>query len=158
MREAGCLERTFVIVFCAVALGAVAFATSNGAWLAKVPARERERVNPYHDSPEAVAAGERVFHDHCAQCHGQDARGTKKRPSLRSGRVQQQATEGDLHWLVTNGSMKYGMPSWAKLGDAQVWQVITYVRSLKVDAALDRVGPKSEDSAWLGAPRLQADR
>ena len=53
--------------------------------------------------------------------------------SGRSERVQQVATEGDLHWLVTNGSMKYGMPSWAKLGDPQIWQVITYVRSLGVD-------------------------
>jgi len=29
--------------------------------------------------------------------------------------------------------MKYGMPSWAKLGDPQIWQVITYVRSLRAD-------------------------
>jgi len=111
------------------------FATSNGGWLAKVPARDRDKTNPYHDSPEAVAAGDHVFHEHCAQCHGEDARGTKKRPSLRSRRVQQEATEGDLHWLVTNGSMKYGMPSWAKLGDPQIWQVISYVRSLGADPA-----------------------
>ena len=111
----------------------LAWTTSNGAWMAKVPAREHERANPYREKPEAVAAGQRVFRDHCAQCHGEDARGTKKRPSLRSSRVQEHATEGDLHWLVTNGSMAQGMPAWAKLGDAQIWQVITYVRSLGAD-------------------------
>jgi mono/diheme cytochrome c family protein len=105
-------------------------ASSNGAWMNKVPAKEHDRVNPYRENPDAVAAGQRVFRDHCAQCHGEDGKGIKKRPSLRSERVQQKATEGDLHWLVSNGSMAQGMPSWSKLGDAQVWQVITYVRSL----------------------------
>lgn len=111
------------------------FATSNGAWLNKVPEKDRDRTNPYGNQPDAVAAGERVFHDHCAHCHGEDAEGTKKRPSLRSERVQQQATEGDLHWLLVNGSMGSGMPSWSKLGDPQIWQVITYVRSLHTEQA-----------------------
>ncbi|HKD83634.1 MAG TPA: c-type cytochrome [Terriglobales bacterium] len=111
-------------------LSSLVFATSNGAWLAKVPARDREKVNPYHDQPDAVAAGRRVFVDHCAQCHGKDAQGTDKRPSLRTARVQQEATEGELHWLLVHGSMGNGMPSWSKLGDPQIWQVITYVRSL----------------------------
>ena len=128
------MKRTFVLILGLMIVASALFATSNGAWLNRVPAREHERVNPYHDQQEA-AAGERVFKDHCAQCHGEDARGTKKRPSLRSQRIQQQATEGDLHWLIKNGSMKYGMPSWAKLGDPQIWQVITYVRSLKTYGA-----------------------
>jgi mono/diheme cytochrome c family protein len=106
------------------------FATSNGAWLANVPQRDRERVNPYGDQPDAVAAGRRIFLDHCSQCHGKDAEGTKKRPSLRSARVQQQATDGDLHWLLVNGNRGQGMPSWAKLGDPQIWQVVCYVKSL----------------------------
>jgi cytochrome c oxidase cbb3-type subunit 3 len=113
-----------------LALSGLLFATSNGAWMAKVPARDREKVNPYHGQPEAVAAGQRIFLDHCAQCHGKDAQGTDKRPSLRTARVQQEATEGDLHWLLVHGSMANGMPSWSKLGDPQIWQVITYVRSL----------------------------
>lgn len=110
-------------------------ANSNGAWLNKVPERDRDKSNPYHDQGDAVAAGQRIFHDHCAHCHGDDAEGTKKRPSLRTERVQQQATEGDLHWLLVNGSMGGGMPSWSKLGDPQIWQVITYVRSLHVEQA-----------------------
>jgi len=106
------------------------FATSDGAWLAKVPDRDRTKTNPYRDQPDAVAAGRRVFVDHCAHCHGDDGQGTKKRPSLKTARVQQEATEGDLHWLLVNGNRGQGMPSWTKLGDPQIWQVITYVRSL----------------------------
>jgi len=106
------------------------FATADGAWLAKVPDRDRTKTNPYRDQPDAVAAGRRVFVDHCAHCHGDDGQGTKKRPSLKTARVQQEATEGDLHWLLVNGNRGQGMPSWTKLGDPQIWQVITYVRSL----------------------------
>jgi mono/diheme cytochrome c family protein len=116
-----------VIVSSSLAL----FATSNGAWMANVPQRERERINPYRDQPDAVAAGRRIFVDHCAHCHGDSADGTKKRPSLKSARVQQEATDGDLHWLLVNGNRGQGMPSWVKLGDPQIWQVICYVKSLR---------------------------
>jgi mono/diheme cytochrome c family protein len=124
--------RSSAILSCSLlaVFSVAAVASSNGGWLAKVPTREHSRINPYHDQAEAVAAGQRVFREHCAQCHGEDAMGTKGRPSLRSDHIQQQATEGDLHWVVNNGSMAQGMPSWAKLGDARIWQVVTYVKSL----------------------------
>src|SRR5580700_2165963 len=128
-------SKSFLILVVLVESTALVFATSNGAWLNKVPERDRDKVNPYRDQPDAVAAGQRVFHDHCAHCHGEDAEGTKKRPSLRTERVQQQASEGELHWLLVNGYMSHGMPSWSKLGDPQIWQVISYVRSLHVEQA-----------------------
>jgi mono/diheme cytochrome c family protein len=109
---------------------ALAFGVADGGWLKNVPARDHEKTNPYRDQQDAIAAGRRVFVDRCSHCHGENAEGIKKRPPLRSARVQQQATEGDLHWLLVNGNMGKGMPSWAKLPDQQLWQVITYVRSL----------------------------
>jgi len=125
----GTAARRFLVLLM-VALPLALFATSDGAWLMKVPARDREKVNPYRDQTDAVAAGRRIYVDHCAHCHGDDAQGTKKRPSLKSARVQQEATEGDLHWLLVNGNRGQGMPSWTKLGDPQIWQVIAYVKSL----------------------------
>ena len=106
------------------------FATADGAWLRKVPASEHEKSNPFAGNPDAIAAGHNVFEEHCSKCHGQNAEGTKKRPSLRTERIQQQSTVGDLHWLLVNGSMKKGMPSWAKLPDAQLWQLVSYLKSL----------------------------
>lgn len=112
-------------------LGALmARAAADGAWLARVPAKDHERMNPYAANPDAIAAGKNIFEEHCAKCHGADAEGTKKRPSLRSERVQRQATAGDVHWLLVNGNMKKGMPSWAKLPDPQLWQVISYLKSM----------------------------
>ena len=109
---------------------AVAFGVADGSWMRHVPAKDHERKNPFVGQADAVSAGRLVYEDHCSKCHGENAQGTRKRPSLRSERVQQQATEGDLHWLLVNGNMGRGMPSWSKLGDPQIWQVITYVKTL----------------------------
>ncbi len=100
-------------------------------WINKVPAREHERVNPIVDSAEAKAAGQLLYDDHCAKCHGDDAAGRGKRPSLLTDRVQNDATAGDLHWLLVNGSLRKGMPSWSRLPDQQLWQIVSYVKSLK---------------------------
>jgi mono/diheme cytochrome c family protein len=101
-------------------------------WLHKVPAREHQRVNPILRSTDAAAVGHMLFEDHCAECHGADALGKGHHPSLRSARVQEQATPGDLHWLLRNGFLSRGMPSWSKLPDQQLWQIIAYVKSLEV--------------------------
>jgi mono/diheme cytochrome c family protein len=114
-------------------LGAVAVAevkVADGVWLTKVPGKDREKTNPFHDQEDAAAAGKRLFADHCAPCHGKSAEGDRKHPSLHTERIQQQATEGELHWLIANGDMARGMPSWSKLGDPQIWQIVTYVKTL----------------------------
>jgi mono/diheme cytochrome c family protein len=123
--------RNFALVLLMVLLPAALLSgAADGSWLKNVPTRDHEKTSPYRGQLDAIAAGRRIFVDRCSQCHGENAEGTKKRPPLRSNRVQQQATEGDLHWLLVNGNMRKGMPSWAKLPDQQIWQVISYVKSL----------------------------
>jgi mono/diheme cytochrome c family protein len=124
-------RRYEVLIFLFLAVMAVAeVKVADGAWLSKVPGKDREKANPFHGQEDAAGAGKRLFADHCASCHGKEAMGNKKHPSLRTERVQQQASEGDLHWLLSNGEMARGMPPWAKLGDPQIWQIVTYVRTL----------------------------
>jgi len=113
-------------LFCA----GVTFATADGGWLLKVPPGEHQKANPYQGQPDAIAAGHNIFEEHCAKCHGPNAEGVKRRPSLHSERVQQEATVGDLHWLLVNGSMKHGMPPWAKLPDQQLWQLVSFLKSM----------------------------
>ena len=103
----------------------------DGSWLSKVPEAEHQKTNPYSGQPDAILAGRRIYEDHCRKCHGENAEGTKKRPPLRSDIVQKIATAGDLHWLLVNGYMKKGMPSWSKLPDPQLWQLIAYLKSLQ---------------------------
>lgn len=104
---------------------------NDGGWLARVPPSERVRTSPIDKKGAAIANGRNTFRAHCVQCHGENAQGSDRAPSLHSRRIQQHATEGDLHWLLVNGNKERGMPAWAKLGDHEIWQVIAYVRSLR---------------------------
>ena len=116
----------------AAVLAAVICIAADGSWLKSVPDADRKRVNPLAGQLDAVTAGKRVFEDHCAKCHGGDALGRGKRPSLRSERVQQ-ATDGEIFWLLKNGNLPKGMPTWATIPEPMRWQVITYVKSLGKD-------------------------
>jgi mono/diheme cytochrome c family protein len=116
---------------------------ADGCWLKHVPEADRKRVNPMAGQPDAIAAGGRVFEDHCAKCHGEDASGRGKRPSLRSERVQQ-ATDGEIFWLLRNGNLPKGMPTWAALPEPMRWQIIAYLKSLGTTAAAS--APSAADS------------
>jgi mono/diheme cytochrome c family protein len=99
------------------------------AELAKAPKKAASRRNPLKNDPEAVAVGRKLFELHCAECHGEDAEGGRKAPSLRAREVQQ-ATPGTLFWILTNGVVRRGMPVWSKLPEPQRWQIVSYLRSL----------------------------
>jgi len=105
-------------------------ALADGSWLTKVPPSDRSRENPYAGQPAAIAGGAFLFADHCAKCHGSDALGRGKHPSLRSDRVQVQATPGDLFWLLKNGNLRRGMPTWSAMPEPSRWQIIAYLKSL----------------------------
>ncbi|HME13688.1 MAG TPA: c-type cytochrome [Candidatus Acidoferrum sp.] len=144
-KTSGRQVRKLAAIFCVTACIAAA---SDGSWLKNVPDAERSRMNPFAGDAEAIAAGSRVFGDHCAKCHGDDATGRRKKPSLRSSRVQG-ASDGELFWLLSNGSLKRGMPTWSKLPEPTRWQVIAYVKSLGTswlmneEPAPERVAQKS---------------
>ena len=126
------MSRKYLILVLVLISATALVAAVSADWLTQVPDRVRRKTNPYRDQPQAIKAGSLLYADHCAQCHGDTAEGTRKRPSLRTPRVQSQATEGDLHWLLANGNLRRGMPSWSKLPDQQLWQLISYLKSLKV--------------------------
>jgi mono/diheme cytochrome c family protein len=102
----------------------------DGMWLTRVPDKQRTRENPFAGRPEAVAAGAKLFRQNCANCHGSEAVGTKKYPNLHSEQVRA-ATPGELEWLLKNGSMKNGMPSWSRLPEQQRWQIVAFLKSLQ---------------------------
>ena len=99
------------------------------AELTKAPPKAVARRNPLEHDPNAVAAGGKLFGEHCAECHGESADGGKKGPSLRADEVQR-ATPGTLFWLLTNGVVRRGMPVWSKLPEPQRWQLVSYIKSL----------------------------
>jgi mono/diheme cytochrome c family protein len=120
-------------LFAAMAMIVVPFllaAAGDGSWMAKVPEKDRQKQSPLLNDPASVAAGAKLFHQNCAACHGGEAMGRDKRPNLHSDRIRA-ATPGELEWLLTNGSLKNGMPSWSRLPEPQRWQLVAYLKSLQ---------------------------
>jgi mono/diheme cytochrome c family protein len=117
----------FGLLFSATIL--LAASVGDGAWQSKVPEKDRMRENPYDGQSTAIAAGAKLFRQNCSSCHGGDAMGTQNKPNLHSERIRA-ATPGELEWLLKNGSMKNGMPSWSRLPEQQRWQIVSYLKSL----------------------------
>jgi cytochrome c oxidase cbb3-type subunit 2 len=98
--------------------------------IAQAPAKARDSQNPYEGDPDAVLAGKKLYLQHCATCHGQNARGMRNAISLRTPQVQH-ATAGELVWFLRNGNLFHGMPSWSGLPEQRRWQIVTYLKSLR---------------------------
>lgn len=111
----------------------ICLAAANGGWLKSVPQADRARINPFASDPAAPAAGQNLFRNNCAKCHGQNAEGKGSRPGLKSDRIQH-ATDGELAWLIKNGEFFKGMPGWGALPEAERWQIVAYIRSLNARA------------------------
>ena len=93
---------------------------------ADVPAKARPKPNPLAKDPTAALAGRKLFEDHCAMCHGSGGIGGKRAPSLMSVEVQQ-ASPGEIFWVITNGVIRKGMPAWAKLPAPERWQIVAFL-------------------------------
>lgn len=91
------------------------------AWLSK--------KNPLAGDPRAQKAGAKLYERECAECHGPKAEGIGKAPSLRQPIVTQ-AAPGALQWVIKNGAIFHGMPSFAHLPEPQRWQIITFIENL----------------------------
>ncbi|HSZ61948.1 MAG TPA: cytochrome c [Terriglobales bacterium] len=91
--------------------------------------RAKQKRNPLEGDTDAVAAGGKLYQQHCAECHGEKAGGTRRGVSLLRDEVQQ-ATPGALFWILTNGVVRRGMPVWSKLPEPERWQIVTFLQSL----------------------------
>jgi mono/diheme cytochrome c family protein len=124
--------KSLIAILCLLFSATILLAASigDGAWKTKVPEKDRVRTNPYDSQANAIAAGAKLFHQNCSSCHGSEATGTDKKPNLHSERIRA-ATPGELEWLLKNGSMRNGMPSWSRLPEQQRWQIVSYLKSLQ---------------------------
>jgi len=99
----------------------------------RAPEQAASRANPLADRPDAAAGGRKLFVRHCAECHGADGTGVEKKRSADFHLpVVQEQSDGALYWKITNGNPGRGMPSFSRLPELQRWQLVLYIRTLKV--------------------------
>jgi mono/diheme cytochrome c family protein len=117
------------------------FAATDSDWISKVPVKAQRQTNPMPQDSSSVEAGKRLFAENCASCHGAAAEGVGKHPTLVSPKIHN-ATDGDLAWLLQNGILRKGMPSWSRLPEQRRWQIIAYLRSLNSSSVSADTPPK----------------
>src|SRR5690349_10203436 len=93
----------------------------------QAPPKTANLRNPMQHSVPAQRAGAKLFERECAACHGSQRQGTSKAPPLNLPAVRG-ASPGALFWVLRNGSLRRGMPSFAHLPDARRWQIVTFLQ------------------------------
>ncbi|MDO4904773.1 MAG: cytochrome-c oxidase, cbb3-type subunit III [Lautropia sp.] len=120
--------------------------------------------------PKAMAIGQRLFLNNCAQCHGADARGGRSFPNLTDGDWLHGGSAENIIETITNGRIGI-MPPQAEVFDspADIENVAQYVLSLSGSSS-DAIkaqkgkkgfaacaachGPDGKGNQDLGAPNL----
>jgi mono/diheme cytochrome c family protein len=92
------------------------------------PARQAARANPLAGRADVERGGAKLFQERCSVCHGEEAHGTDRGPSLTTAKVQAQS-DGALFWKISSGNTRTGMPTFSFLPELQRWQLVTHLRA-----------------------------
>lgn len=105
----------------------------------------KDDKNPVPYSEDAAKEGQGHFGHHCQICHGLDGQNTgvpfatkmdPPVPELTEKDIQDY-TDGQLHWIITNGIAPSGMPAWkGTLDDDEMWKIVHYLRHLPPKGSL----------------------
>ena len=115
--------RTIAFVLLATTLGLAAAAAQEST---QVRADSR---NPLGRDAAAVKAGDDLFHERCAVCHGQQAEGAMA-SNLQVARSVHRGSELALFELIRSGIPGTEMPPQSDLPEERLWQLVSYLRSL----------------------------
>lgn len=95
------------------------------------------KKNPLTADAGSIAAGKATYVKECLSCHGKGGKGDGPsaaqldvQPGDLSGAATQAHSDGALYWKISEG--RKPMPSFKKkLTEAQIWQSVVYMRTLK---------------------------
>lgn len=109
----------------------------------KAPADLLARANPETADRAGLRAAERIYrgkagHFGCAACHGRkgDGRGELSGsfdPPPRNFACAETVNgipDGQLYWIIRNGSPGTGMPAHPELSEREAWLLVHYLRRL----------------------------
>ena len=93
-------------------------------------------MNPLANNPTAAADGQRIYDGTCQTCHGPAGVGDRDRggPALNTTGLKQGDADADLFRTIRQGVSGTQMPPYKGLRDEQIWQLVSYIRSLQTGA------------------------
>jgi cytochrome c oxidase cbb3-type subunit 3 len=114
--------------------------------LAATAAFATDDHNPLANDPKAAKAGEYEFRINCALCHGLGAHGGGRGPDLTRAQKKHVHSDAEMFQVISNGIPGTVMPANGTNGqgvgmtDEEIWQIITYIRSVEVKAPAKPAG------------------
>lgn len=97
--------------------------------------------NPFAGDPKVVLLGASQFRANCAFCHGLGATGGGRGPDLTRAQKKHGSSDADLFRTINEGVPGTAMPpngatqQGVGMTPDEIWQVITYIRSVEVKNA-----------------------
>ena len=96
------------------------------------------RKEPRHLKKGKVLAQIKAKPLACKQCHGMAGNGKgpmslRMNPKPRNftcAMTMEKISDGQLFWIIKNGSKGTSMPAYKHLSDKKIWQLVHYIRSL----------------------------
>jgi putative heme-binding domain-containing protein len=110
-----------------------------------VALRAQEK-NPFSGDAQVAKLGESQFRANCAFCHGLGAKGGGRGPDLTSAQKHHGNTDVEMFHNIHDGIPGTAMPAATEGGigvgmsDEEIWQVITYIRSVEKKATAAETG------------------
>lgn len=109
----------------------------------QAPSNILKQTNPLESTTENIAAGKILYKKKakplaCSQCHnrrgkgdGIMVRGMNPKPrDFSCQKMMKNIPDGQLFWVIKNGSKGTGMMGFKMLSDDQIWQLVSYIRKL----------------------------
>jgi len=124
------------------------FVLQLGAQVTTPPVTEQSR-NPLSGDQKAVTQGAVLFRQECVFCHGVGARGGMRGPDLTTGSWTHGGSDVDLFHTITDGVPGTAMPP-HKLTSDEIWQIVTYVRTVQQPLTPDIGDPARDDALFVG--------
>jgi mono/diheme cytochrome c family protein len=110
-----------------------------------IPADADRQQSPLGGQAEVWRQAREHYLDHCAVCHGRDAKGHTEMganmyprvPDLTSTQVQRRS-DGALFYIIQNGIRWTGMPAWKKEHSPEdTWKLVAFIRKAPTLAEAD---------------------
>ena len=146
-----------ILLFIAIALGLLpqALAFHQDIYQPRVPANILEDIqdmdSPYETNPERIQAGRQIYFGKglCVTCHSNNGKGVRipghSSRDFTNEKWQELRTDGELMWVLKNGSPGTGMPM--RVGkvitEEEGWNVIQFIRTFA-----DKKPPPDSMAKW----------
>ena len=122
-----------------------------GAFLVLVAAAAAQTPPP--GASDLVSAGRQRFQIRCGGCHGADGAGGERAPGIGQVDRDRLQTDASVRKLIHDGLPEAGMPAFARVPDAEMDQLVAFVRSRVAPASQTAIpgDPQAGEAFFFGA-------